>query len=215
MWVTSTGGSSSPSSSAASWSSASGATSSSSSASSPSRSCRSCRAGSRCSFGSERSAPELQRGLELGGFTLSGKIDRIDVDPFSARGIVQDYKSGVSAHSAAADRLRAEAADPALHARPARPRRHRAARRALPAARRRAEGARAAACGGEEDGLPGFSARDYLDEEAFWGVVDRAQDHARGFVATDPLRRRQARPEGGGPCPTWCELWSICRVKRA
>ena len=37
---------------------------------------------------------ELQRGLELGGFTVSGKIDRIDLDPFSARGIVQDYKSG-------------------------------------------------------------------------------------------------------------------------
>ena len=45
------------------------------------------------SFGSDRAAPELQRGLDLGGFTLSGKIDRIDVDPFSARGIVQDYKS--------------------------------------------------------------------------------------------------------------------------
>src|SRR5207302_1712893 len=42
-------------------------------------------------FGSERSAPELQRGLELGnGLYASGKIDRIDVDPFSARGIVQD-----------------------------------------------------------------------------------------------------------------------------
>ena len=48
-------------------------------------------------FGSERAAPELQRGLELGdSVALSGKIDRIDVDPFSARGIVQDYKSGVT-----------------------------------------------------------------------------------------------------------------------
>ena len=52
-------------------------------------------------FGSERAAPELQRGLDLGdGLRLSGKIDRIDVDPFSARGIVQDYKSGKGAHSA-------------------------------------------------------------------------------------------------------------------
>src|SRR5205823_7536089 len=52
-------------------------------------------------FGSERSAPELQRGLELAaGIRLSGKIDRIDVDPYSARGIVQDYKSGKSVHSA-------------------------------------------------------------------------------------------------------------------
>ena len=52
-------------------------------------------------FGTERAAPELQRGLELGeGLSLSGKIDRIDLDPFAARGIVQDYKSGKSAHSA-------------------------------------------------------------------------------------------------------------------
>src|SRR4029079_17681223 len=53
------------------------------------------------SCGSERSAPELQRGLELGGFSLSGKIDRIDLDPLAARGIVWDYKSGKTAHSAA------------------------------------------------------------------------------------------------------------------
>ena len=52
-------------------------------------------------FGGERAAPELQRGLDLGdGLTLSGKIDRIDQDPFGARGIVQDYKSGKHAHSA-------------------------------------------------------------------------------------------------------------------
>src|SRR5262249_36278739 len=53
------------------------------------------------SFGSERSPAELQRGSDLDGITLAGKIDRIDVDPFSARGIVVDYKSGKVAHSAA------------------------------------------------------------------------------------------------------------------
>ena len=52
-------------------------------------------------FGSDRSAPELQSGLQIDGFSLTGKIDRIDVDPFSARAIVQDYKSGKTAHSAA------------------------------------------------------------------------------------------------------------------
>jgi ATP-dependent helicase/DNAse subunit B len=52
-------------------------------------------------FGTERAAPELQRGLQLAeDVWLSGKIDRIDIDPFSARGIVQDYKSGKGAHSA-------------------------------------------------------------------------------------------------------------------
>ena len=40
-------------------------------------------------FGGERAAPALQRGLDLGdGLSLSGKIDRIDQDPFGARGIV-------------------------------------------------------------------------------------------------------------------------------
>ena len=51
-------------------------------------------------FGTDRSAPELQRGLELGDGIFSGKIDRIDLDPYSARGIVQDYKSGKGAFSA-------------------------------------------------------------------------------------------------------------------
>ena len=54
-------------------------------------------------FGTDRSAPELQRGLELGdGLAMSGKIDRVDIDPLSARGIVQDYKSGKGSFSARA-----------------------------------------------------------------------------------------------------------------
>ena len=54
---------------------------------------RSSRAASRCR--SERlQRAELQRGLELEGFTVSGKIDRVDVDLFSASAVVQDYKSG-------------------------------------------------------------------------------------------------------------------------
>jgi len=38
--------------------------------------------------------------LELGGFAVTGRIDRIDVDPTSARGLVHDYKS-TNAESAA------------------------------------------------------------------------------------------------------------------
>src|SRR5437762_4921448 len=50
------------------------------------------------SFGGERAT---LAGLELGGgIMLSGKIDRVDVETFGARGIVQDYKSGRPAHSA-------------------------------------------------------------------------------------------------------------------
>ena len=51
-------------------------------------------AATRCRSARERST---LGGLDLGdGLTLSGKIDRIDVETFGARGIVQDYKSGRS-----------------------------------------------------------------------------------------------------------------------
>lgn len=167
-------------------------------------------------FGGERSAPELRRGLDLGGFALTGKIDRIDVDPFSARGIVQDYKSGASAHSAQQidSELRLQiplymlvlrdlvGIEPlgGLY-------------RAL-AGERKARGLLRAEAKG--DGLPeSFSRNDYLDDEAFWAVVERAQEHARGFVARIRTGDVRHDPKGGGPCPSWCELWSMCRVRRA
>ena len=166
------------------------------------------------SFGSERSAPELQRGLDLGGATLSGKIDRIDLDPYSARGIVQDYKSGRKAPLGDRDRAGAAAADPALHARPARPRRDRAARRRLPAARRRAQAARAAAREAREDGVPGLRA-------------ERLPRRGRVLGAGRAARATRARgsPSGSAPatcattrraatCPSWCDLWPMCRVRR-
>ena len=133
-------------------------------------------------FGSERSAPELQRGLDLGGFTVSGKIDRIDVDPLSARGIVQDYKSGKTAYSAAKIESGAQAPDPALHARPARPDRHRAARGRLPRARGRPPDARALRASAKDDVLRGFARTDYKDEDEFWAQIEGAVEHSRGFV---------------------------------
>src|SRR5439155_1620158 len=33
-----------------------------------------------------------------------------------------------------------------------------------------------------DDGVPGYSRNDYLDEDAFWGQIDRAQEHARAVV---------------------------------
>ena len=53
-------------------------------------------------FGTRPSPPDLQQGLRLDGFAVSGTIDRIDRDPrLSARGVVWDYKSGKGAQSAA------------------------------------------------------------------------------------------------------------------
>ena len=166
------------------------------------------------SFGSERSAQELQRGLDLGTFTLSGKIDRIDLDPFSARGIVQDYKSGKTAHSAAQIESELKLQIPLymlvlrdlVGVEPLG-----GIYRAL-SGKRDARGLLRAEA--KEDGVPGFSRNDYLDEEAFWGQVERAEELARGFVGR--IRGGDVRHDPkGGDCPPWCELWRMCRVKRA
>ena len=165
------------------------------------------------SFGSERSAQELQRGLDLGTFTLSGKIDRIDLDPFSARGIVQDYKSGKTAHSAAQIESELKLQIPLymlvlrdlVGVEPLG-----GIYRAL-SGKRDARGLLRAEA--KEDGVPGFSRNDYLDEEAFWGQVDRAGELARGFV--ERIRDGDVRHDPkGGDCPPWCELWRMCRVRR-
>jgi ATP-dependent helicase/nuclease subunit B len=166
------------------------------------------------SFGMERSAQELQRGLDLGeGLTLSGKIDRIDVDPFSARGIVQDYKAGKSAHSATQieKELRLQIPLYMLVLRDLvgieplggvyRP----LAGDRKPRGLLRAEA--------REDVVPGYVKSDYLDDEAFWGQVETARVTARGLAQR--IRGGDVRHDPrGGECPQWCDLWPMCRVKR-
>jgi ATP-dependent helicase/DNAse subunit B len=165
-------------------------------------------------FGSDRSAPELQRGLELGdGLFLSGKIDRIDVDPFSARGIVQDYKSGKGSHSARQideerrlqvplymlvlrDLVGIEPIGGVY--------------RALSGSR----GARGMLRAEARDDLPGFADRDYLDELSFWGQVETARGRAHDAAQRMRLGDVEHDPRGGD-CPTWCDLWTMCRVKHS
>jgi ATP-dependent helicase/DNAse subunit B len=165
-------------------------------------------------FGSERAAPELQRGLPLADdLWLSGKIDRIDVDPYSARGIVQDYKSGKGAHSAREiDReLRLQiplyilALRDLVGVEPIG-----GVYRALAGRRLKRGMLRESA---RED-LPGFAKDDYLDEDTFWSQIEtareRAGENARRIRAGDVRHD----PKGDG-CPAWCDLWPICRVSRA
>jgi ATP-dependent helicase/DNAse subunit B len=161
------------------------------------------------SFGSERSAPELQRGLDLGGFTVSGKIDRIDRDPFGARGIVVDYKSGRAPTAAEIEReLHLQIPLYMLVLRDL------VGIEPLGGVYRTLAGdARARGLLRSEDGVPGFMRNDYLDEEAFWGAVDGAREHAVGIV--ERIREGDVRHDPrGGSCPTWCELWPMCRVRR-
>jgi ATP-dependent helicase/DNAse subunit B len=164
-------------------------------------------------FGSERAAPELQRGLELGdGLRLSGKIDRIDIDPFSARGIVQDYKSGKGAHSARdIDRdLRLQiplyvlALRDLVGVEPLG-----GLYRAL-AGRRHTRGMLRETA--RED-LPGFTRDDYLDEETFWTHVETARERATTYAQRIRAGDVRHDPKGDG-CPQWCDLWPICRVPR-
>src|SRR5262249_54465413 len=165
-------------------------------------------------FGTDRSAPELQRGLELGdGLFVSGKIDRIDVDPFSASGIVQDYKSGKGSHSArqidAEQRLQVPLYMLVLRdlvgIEPLG-----GVYRALSGSR----GARGMLRADARDDLPGFKARDYLDDDAFAAqleaAVERARTAARRIRAGDVVHDPK-----GGECPSWCEVWRMCRVARA
>ena len=156
----------------------------------------------------------MQRGLDLETFFLSGKIDRVDLDPFSARGIVWDYKSGKKAHSAAEIERELRLQIPlymlvlrdlvgveplgGLY-------------RPLSGDRKARGLLRATA---KDDGVPGHSSRDYVDEDDFWGKVEKAQEGARtiverirsGDVLHDPREKA---------CPSWCKLGSMCRIRRA
>jgi ATP-dependent helicase/DNAse subunit B len=166
------------------------------------------------SFGSERAAPELQRGLSLGdGLSLSGKIDRIDLDPWSARGIVQDYKSGLGAHSARAiDRERrlqiplyALVLRDLVGIEPLG-----GVYRAL-AGRRVTRGMLRASA---RDDLPGFAKDDYLDDDAFWAQVETARERALEYAQR--IRSGDVRHDPkDDECPAWCDLWKVCRVARA
>jgi ATP-dependent helicase/DNAse subunit B len=164
-------------------------------------------------FGSDRAAPELQRGLDLGdGLRLSGKIDRVDVDPFGARGIVQDYKSGKGAHSARdIDReLRLQIPLYVLALRDL------VGLEPLGGVYRALSGkrlTRGMLRESAKDDLPGFMRDDYLDDETFWTHAETARERAATYAKRIRAGDVRHDPKGDG-CPPWCDLWTICRVPR-
>jgi ATP-dependent helicase/DNAse subunit B len=165
-------------------------------------------------FGSERSAPELQRGLPLGeGLHLSGKIDRIDVDPFSARGIVQDYKSGRTAHTARQidEELRLQVPLYMLVLRDL------VGVEPLGGVYRALAGARVTRgllLADAADDLPGYQKNDYLPDEEFWAIVETSRDRARSYAQRIHAGDVTHDPKGG-TCPVWCDLWTMCRIERS
>ena len=163
------------------------------------------------SFGTSGAPVELQRGLEVGDFTVSGKIDRVDLDPFSARGIVQDYKLG-RAHGArdidSDRRLQLPLYVLAL--------RDLVGIEPLGGLYRGLTGTREARGLVHADAradVPGLKNADYLDGEAFWAQVELAQKRAAEAVAR--MRAGDVRHDPrGGACPSWCSYWTMCRVAR-
>jgi RecB family exonuclease len=157
-------------------------------------------------------APGLKEGLAIGDFHVSGQIDRIDVDPaMSPRGLVWDYKSGASAHSAVEmDRegrlqipLYILALRDLLGMEPVG-----GMYRALAGKR----AARGLVLAGEVDSN-GIQAADIVDFDAFWAQIDRARERAEKAVAGMRAGRVRHDPRWGD-CPAWCTQHAICRVPR-
>ena len=144
------------------------------------------------------------------GVAVSGKIDRVDADPLSARGIVVDYKSGAA---------------------PSATQIHDEARLQIPlyllvlrdqlgfepmggvymplGGGRRARGMLRAG----DDQVPGFAAADYLDGPEFEAEIEHAR--ATAVVLAERIRAGDvAHDPHGGDCPGWCDLWRMCRKER-
>ncbi len=144
------------------------------------------------------------------GVSVSGKIDRVDADSMSARGIVVDYKSG-SAPSAKQIRDEARLQIPLyllvlrdqLGLEPV-------GGLYMPVGGGRRP--RGMLRDGDER-VDGFAAADYLDDAAF----DDELEHARGAAVAlvERIREGDVRLDPrGGDCPAWCDLWRICRRER-
>ena len=67
---------------------------------------------------------------------------------------------------------------------------------------------------GAADDLPGYQRNDYLDDEEFWSLVETARERAPRLRAAHPRRATSRHDPKGGACPTWCDLWTMCRVER-
>ncbi len=152
------------------------------------------------------------KGYELApGVAVSGKIDRVDADPMSARGIIVDYKSG-SAPSATQihDEARLQVPLYLLVLRDQLGREPMGGVYMPLGGGRRARGL----LRGGDDQVPGFAAADYLQGPAFEEEIDHARSAA--VVLAERIRAGDvAHDPHGGDCPGWCDLWRMCRKERA
>ena len=54
-----------------------------------------------------------------------------------------------------------------------------------------------------------------VDEDAFWAQVEGARDLARGLAGRIRAGDVLHDPKGTDGCPAWCDLWRMCRIRRA
>lgn len=163
-------------------------------------------------FGGPRAAPGLKEGLRIGDFAVSGQIDRIDMDPgMVPRGLVWDYKSGSTAHTAVQLERDGKLQIPLYIL---------AVRELLGI---EPVGGLYRALGGKREarGLvieneieAPLAANDQLPADAFWAQIDRAVESAIAIVARIRAGEVTHDPRGGD-CPPWCEYFPICRVHRS
>jgi ATP-dependent helicase/DNAse subunit B len=163
-------------------------------------------------FGTKSSPANLQQGLQLDGFSVSGTIDRVDRDPgMSARGMVWDYKTGKGAKSAVQIETERKLQLPLyilvmrdlLGIEPVA-----GLYRALGGERK----VRGMAVKGE---IEGVVRNDQMDPVEFWAQVERAVGYANAIVAR--VRAGDVRRDPiGRSCPEWClrQAGGICRVAR-
>jgi len=165
-----------------------------------------------------RPSPFVPRKLEVSfpsyelaaGVRVSGKIDRVDADPMSARGMIADYKSG-SAPSAVQIREEARLQIP-LYLLVLRDQLGLEPMGGLYVPLGGGRKPRGILLGGDER-VPGYAAADYLESDAFEAEIEHARDHAIELVGR--IRKGDIRhdPHGEG-CPAWCDLWRMCRIER-
>ena len=68
--------------------------------------------------------------------------------------------------------------------------------------------------GRARDAVPGLKNADYVSDGELSSAVERAQAVAREAVAR--VRAGDVRHDPrGGTCPSWCERWTMCRIRRA
>jgi len=145
------------------------------------------------------------------GVAVSGKIDRVDVDPLSARGIIVDYKSGAAPSATQIhDEARLQIPLYLLVLRDQLGREPMGGVYMPLGGGRRARGL----LRGGDDQVPGFAAADYLEGTEFEAEIDHAREAA--VVLADRIRAGDvAHDPHGGSCPGWCDLWRMCRKERA